>query len=244
MIARNPSLTEQVMLHLKDRIVRGEFGDGRIPAETELAGELGVSRTTVRDALSRLEHEGVVVRKQGAGTFVNQAGLQITPRLEEMWSYEDVLRDHGYTPSVEVLRLEREPATGDVAAALGIAAGDEVLVIEKLFREDAEPVVLTLNRIPAAYVGTPRPRLRDARAPIYRFLAEHSGRHLAYYLSDIVPVVLDGGLAAVLGVAAGTAAISFEETGFDHDDRPVVRAVSFFRDDLLRFRLIRRKAGA
>ena len=118
MIARSPSLTEQVMTHLKDRIVRGDFPDGLIPAENELAADLGVSRTTVRDALSRLEHEGVVVRKQGAGTFVNAAGLQITSRLEEIWSYEDVLRDHGYTPSVEVLRLEREPAGPDVASVL------------------------------------------------------------------------------------------------------------------------------
>lgn len=240
MIARSPSLTEQVMTHLKNRIVRGEFPDGRIPAETELAADLGVSRTTVRDALSRLEHEGVVVRKQGAGTFVNAAGLQITSRLEEIWSYEDVLRDHGYTPSVEVLRLEREPA-GTAAAALGIDAMDEVLVVEKLFREDDEPVVLTVNMIPAALAGTPK--RRDARAPIYQFLAEHSGRQLAYYLSDIVPVVLEGERAVTLGVASGTPAISFEETGFDTEDRPVLRAASFFRDDLLRFRLIRRKAG-
>ena len=240
MIARSPSLTEQVMTHLKDRIVRGDFPDGRIPAETELAADLGVSRTTVRDALSRLEHEGVVVRKQGAGTFVNAAGLQITSRLEEIWSYEDVLRDHGYTPSVEVLRLEREPAGPDVASVLGLAEGDEVLVVEKLFRENDEPVVLTENMIPGTLAGSPK--RRDARAPIYRFLADQSGRQLAYYLSDIVPVALQGERAATLGVAPGTPAISFEETGYDTEDRPVLRAASFFRDDLLRFRLIRRKA--
>ena len=67
--------------------------------------DLGVSRTTIRDALSRLEHEGSIYRKQGAGTFVNEPGLQIKSRLEEMWSYEEVLRDHGYTPSVRVGEL-------------------------------------------------------------------------------------------------------------------------------------------
>ena len=71
MIARSPSLTDQVKAHIKERIVRGEFEAGRIPPETELASELGVSRTTVRDALSRLENEGSIYRKQGAGTFVN-----------------------------------------------------------------------------------------------------------------------------------------------------------------------------
>ncbi len=194
----------------------------------------------MRDALSRLEHEGVVLRKQGAGTFVNAAGLQITSRLEEIWSYEDVLRDHGYTPSVDVLRFEREVAGAETAAALGIGADDQVVIIEKLFREDEEPVVLTVNSIPAAAVRTSK--RSDAKEPIYEFLVEHCGKHLTYYLSDIVPVVLDGDRAATLGVAPGTAALSFQEIGFDQDDTPVVKAASFFRDDLLRFRLIRRRA--
>jgi GntR family transcriptional regulator len=238
-IARSPSLTEQVMSHLRARILEGEFADGRIPAETELAADLGVSRTTVRDALSRLEHERVIVRKQGAGTFVNAAGLQITSRLEDMWSYEDVLRDHGFTPSVDVLRMDVESADEDTSTSLALQPGAEVIVIEKLFREDAQPVALTINRIPASFVGLVEKA--DAGAPIYRFLADHCGRHLAYYLSDIVPVALDPAAAGALGVVEGTAAISFEEIGFDQDDHPVLSARSYFRDDLLRFRLIRRK---
>ena len=70
MITRNPSLTDQVKAHIKERIVNDGFENGRIPPETELASDLGVSRTTVRDALSRLEHEGTIYRRQGAGTQV------------------------------------------------------------------------------------------------------------------------------------------------------------------------------
>ena len=111
MITRSPSLTDQVKAHLKERIVSGAFEEGRIPSETELATELGVSRTTIRDALSRLENEGSIYRKQGAGTFVNEPGLQIKSRLEEMWSYEEVLRDHGYTPSIRVVAITSEAAS-------------------------------------------------------------------------------------------------------------------------------------
>ena len=108
MITRNPSLTDQVKAHIKEQIVNDEFEDGRIPPEAALAEDLGVSRTTIRDALGKLEHEGAIFRKQGAGTFVNEAGLQIRSRLEEIWPYEQMLEDNGYTPSVEVLadRLE------------------------------------------------------------------------------------------------------------------------------------------
>ena len=243
MITRNPSLTEQVKAHLKERIVGGAFEAGRIPSETELATDLGVSRTTIRDALSRLEHEGSIYRKQGAGTFVNEPGLQIKSRLEEMWSYEDVLRDHGYRPSVRVGEIRTKPADDQVAVELKIDSGEPVVVIEKLFLENDLPVVLTTNRIPERLVSVPI-RPVDGKKPLYELLEDHCERFLSYYLSEIVPVALGSREAGQLDVARRTPSISFEEVGYDQDNEPVVKATSFFRDDLLRFRLIRRKVGA
>lgn len=241
MIGRNPSLTDQVKANLKERILKGDFEHGKIPSENELAAELGVSRTTVRDALSRLEHEGAIFRRQGAGTFVNEPGLQIKSRLEEIWSYEGVLRDHGYTPTVKLLSVDLATADEDQAADLELDDGDELVVMEKLFMEDSKPVVFTINRIPSRYVN--EPATMDCDEPVYRFLEAHGERHLSYYVSEIVPVALTPEIAGHLDVTPGTAAVSFEEIGYDQDNTPVVRATSFFRDDLLRFRLIRRSAG-
>lgn len=243
MITRNPSLTEQVKAHLKERIVGGGFEAGRIPSETELATDLGVSRTTIRDALSRLEQEGSIYRKQGAGTFVNEPGLQIKSRLEEIWSYEEVLRDHGYTPSVRVGEIRTERADDQAAVELKIGTGEPVVVIEKLFLENDLPVILTTNRIPERLVSV-RIRAVDGKKPLYELLEDHCGRILSYYLSEIVPVALGNYQAGQLNVARRTPSISFEEVGYDQDNEPVVKATSFFRDDLLRFRLIRRKVGA
>ena len=242
LIDRSPSLTDQVKTHLKERIVDGEFEEGRIPSETELATELGVSRTTVRGALAILEQEGAIYRKQGAGTFVNEPGLQIKSRLEEMWSYEQVLEDHGYTPSVRVLSVETKPAEPAVAEDLAIVTGEPILAIEKLLLENDDPVVLTCNRIPTELLTAEVTSQHEA--PLFAFLEKHTDRHLAYYISEIVPVALADHEAGLLGVTTGTAAVSFEEIGFDNDNHPVVRSTSYFRDDLLRFRLIRRKTGA
>ncbi len=240
MIKRNPSLTDQTKSFIKDRILNDEFEDGRIPSETILADELQVSRTTIRDALSRLENEGAIFRKQGAGTFVNKPGLQIKSRLEEIWSYEDVIRAHGYIPSTQILSLQTEPAGSEVAAALEIGVDDEILVVKKLFLADDQPVIFADNRISTDLFEKPY-TAQDFRTPVYQFLEGNGRNHLAYYLSEIVPIIAEPELATTLHIKPNTALISFSEIGYDADNKPIIKSTSCFRDDLIRLRLIRRQ---
>lgn len=241
MLQRKPSLTDQAKAHIKQRILDGDFEGERIPSETELANELGVSRTTIRDALSRLEIEGVIYRRQGSGTYVNQPGLQIKTRLEEIWSYETVLEAHGYTPSTKILAVQTEEAGAEVAGELKIAVGDALVSVAKLFLEDAEPVILTINKIPAALL-TRSYRREDWRAPVYEFLASYGPQRLLYYVSEIVPTVASPTVAEALQIGTDTPLLSFSEVGYNEENEPIIKTCSYFRDDLLRLRLIRRKA--
>ncbi|MCL4805463.1 MAG: GntR family transcriptional regulator [Anaerolineae bacterium] len=246
MLKRAPSLTDQVKSHIKDLIIQGQFPDGRIPAEMELAELLGVSRTTVRDALSRLEMEGTVSRRQGAGTFVNGPVLQIHSRLEEIWSYEAVLRAHGLTPSTRVLEA-RILTAGDaeladtIVADLGLEPGEQILFTSKLFLENDLPVILAHNYLPMRVIPEPY-QPEDQALPIYDFIETFGRQRLAYYLSDFIPVSADAAVAETLQIPIGTALLAFDETGHNDDNEPILRAFSFFRDDLLRFRILRRRA--
>ena len=122
MITRNPSLTDQVKAHIKEQIVNDEFEDGRIPPEATLAEDLGVSRTTIRDALGKLEHEGAIYRKQGAGHLCQRAqGLQIKiPARGDL-----VVRAGARGPRLHAVCEDphrRDPARErDTAEALGLA---------------------------------------------------------------------------------------------------------------------------
>ncbi len=242
MLKRSPSLTEQAKSYIKRQILNNQFEDGRIPSETDLANELGVSRTTIRDALSRLELEGTIYRKQGAGTFVNLAGLQIRTRLEEIWAYETMLQAHGYTPSNRIIKVEEEPAPDRISRDLNLGPEDKVLVVHKLFLADEQPVILSINHIPATIINSPYEE-EDFHLPIYRFLSEFCQQYLAYYLSEIIPLDGPAWLVDTLHLPhQKTALLSFDEVGYNQDNQPIIKAVSYFRDDLLRFRLIRRQA--
>jgi GntR family transcriptional regulator len=242
MIQRPPSLTEQVKTLLKQRINDLASDDGRIPSENDLANRLGVSRTTIRDALSRLELEGIIYRKQGAGTFINEASLQIKSRLEEIWDYEAMLEAHGYASATQILDVKEEAITEEIAADLNLPSNEKILVVQKLFLADERPVILGVNCIPTRLISRTW-TLDDFQLPIYQFLAEFCEQNLAHYVSDIIPLIPHTGLMNLLDLPEQkTAIISFDEIGYNIENRPVVRATSYFRDDLLRLRIIRREA--
>jgi GntR family transcriptional regulator len=239
MLKRSPSLTDQAKTHIKELILDGKFEDGRIPSESDLATELGVSRTTIRDALSRLEIEGTVYRKQGAGTFVNRPGLQIKSRLDEIWSYEAVLEAHGYQPFVKLLDVRKERPSEGIQEILGLDPDDEVTIIEKLFSEDSDPVIYTQNQIPSRII----PQELDEEQltlPVYDLIEVCCQQSLNYYLSEVVPIVADEELSRLLKVKINTPMLTLEETGYNDENEPVLWARSIFRDDLVRFRMIRR----
>lgn len=240
MLKRSPSLTEQAKSYIKQRILNEGFEAGRIPSETDLANELGVSRTTIRDALSRLELEGVIYRKQGAGTFVNEAGLQLKTRLEEIWAYEAMLEAHGYSPSTRIISIEQQLAPASIAQDLNLSADTPIVTIQKLFLADEQPVILTINHLPVELITSPYTRA-DFNLPMYQFLPEFCQQHLAYYLSEIVPLNASAELAETLHIHPDRALLCFDEIGYNQDNLPILKAYSYFRDDLLRLRLIRRE---
>lgn len=241
MFKRTPSLTEQIKAHLRQRILNAEFADGRIPPEMELASEFNVSRSTIRDALSRLETEGVIFRKQGAGTFVNVTGLQVKVRLDEIWGYEAMLKAHGYNPSTEVVRVEPQAPTAVMMSELNLTADDTVILIEKRFFANEQPVILTHNYLPAKIFTAPYSQ-EDFRLPLYEFLPSFCHQDLAYFFSEIVPYIAPDYVAMQLQLPPEkTALLAFEEIGFNQQNEPLLKSYSYFRDDVFRLRLIRRQ---
>jgi len=243
LLQRSPSLVEQVKTYLKQRISNAEFEDGRIPSELDLAGELKVSRNTVRDALSRLEMEGVIYRRQGAGTFVNNAHRLVKTRLEAIVPYKTLIQEHGYRPAITLISAQEQAVAPEVTEPFNLPPDQKMLVIQKLFLADDQPVIFTQTSIPTSLIAQPYTN-PDLRLPPYRFLPKICQQPLAYFLTDIVPLIAPPDLANRLALPQPqTALLSFEEMGYNQDNEPVIKAISYFRDDLLRLRLIRRQAS-
>ncbi|GGL15835.1 GntR family transcriptional regulator [Mangrovihabitans endophyticus] len=137
----------QVATRLQELIEKGEIGVGsRIENEVDLAERLGVSRPTTRRAIQYLVERGMLVRKRGVGTSVVHPKVR---RPVELSSLYDDLRAADRTPRTEVLDLRTIAAPPEVAAALEIEPGGEIVWFERLRYAGGEPLALMHNAVPA-----------------------------------------------------------------------------------------------
>src|SRR5712691_11289906 len=124
---------------LRARIAAGEFQEGdRLPSETELAREFKTTRVTVRQALTRLVFEGLIVRQTGRGTFVAPARVESTVETSIQQSFEEQMESKGSKVTFRILGFEPTPALPAVAKSLGVAAGEAVYRLERLRFVDGE----------------------------------------------------------------------------------------------------------
>jgi GntR family transcriptional regulator len=136
---------------LTEAIATGELAPGtRLPPERELAGALGVSRMTVRQALGELEREGRLRRVVGraGGTFVSEPATPAAGRGTGSFSAE--LRRQGGASSVEPVSALVEPAGRRVAGALGLKRNDRVVVITRLRLAAGKPLAVERSSLPAS----------------------------------------------------------------------------------------------
>lgn len=110
----------------------------RVPSESELVNELGVSRMTINRALRELTSEGFLIRMQGVGTFVAEAKVY-TPMLE-VHNIADEIAERGHRHSSKILLCEARPANGDQAMQLGITRGQEMFYSQIVHYENDLPV--------------------------------------------------------------------------------------------------------
>jgi GntR family transcriptional regulator len=137
----------QIAENLKRAIESGAIRPGeRLDNEVQLSERLNVSRPTVRQAIQRLTHEGLVIRQRGVGTVVLNRRIQRRLALSSL--YED-LRASGREPATSVLSVRSVPADEDTAAALGVSPGWLVTRIERLREADGHPLAVMRNYLPA-----------------------------------------------------------------------------------------------
>jgi GntR family transcriptional regulator len=236
---RTRPLVDQARDSLLRAIREDRFPEGRLPPEAQLADQLGVSRGTLRAALSDCSAEGLVSRRRRHGTYVNKHVLRSSMQLNRLIPFARLVEQSGYEATTDPRRHHTVPASESEAAELEIAAGDEVLKVFRLLRADGQPVISITDVVPVARLIVPLGRLRAAETT-FEFLELNAGTVVDYATSEIVPLVATADQPAGLGMPAGTPYIQLHEVVFDESHERVALSVVCVVDRLVRLSLLRR----
>ncbi len=157
----------QIEVVLRDEVGAGRYPEGTpLPTEDALVRRFGVSRITVRRAMERLVQDGLIHRVPGRGTFVNAVPpreFRIERNPADLMGFEEDIRRLGFVPETRVLRREWLSPPADVAEALGIAPGTEVLRLYRRGTIGSRPLWIEDRYIVRAVAS--RLRSRDLTVP-------------------------------------------------------------------------------
>lgn len=185
------ALYQQIARHIEDEIASGGHAPfDRLETEHALMARFGVSRITVRLAVDDLVRKGLVLRKQGKGTFVT--GPPVRHDLHELRGFVDVFLSQGRRPETRLLSFEAHEPPPDVERALNLRRGDRPMRLERLYISDGQPVGLA-----EAWLTPEAQRVTKAQAE----------RHSTYdILQDLLGFAMTRADMAIRARIAGTAA--------------------------------------
>jgi GntR family transcriptional regulator len=226
---------------LKELLAQYAPGD-RLPPEPALAADLGISRSTLREALRSFEDRGLVTRQQGRGTFVSPRGPRIAGGLETLESIDTLARRSGIEIGDRGPEILQRPAEPDVARELKVAPGELLTIVSRTRVAGARPVAYMVDYLPAALLALDELRV-GFRGSVLDFLLARGSPILTCADARVVPVAATGDLAHTLEVAPRSPLLLIAETLYSTGTQPVDFSNNYFIPDFVEFRLVRRVAG-
>jgi len=236
----NVPLYFQLVSIIKRYVSAGILAPGDLlPSEAELCANLGISRSTVRQAIGALEDEGLVVRKQGRGTFVAEPKMR--RRNENVYSFTSEITAMGLTPSSTLIEFEIITPPQDIMKMFSISSEKLFYRFTRIRRVDGAPLMLETSFYPQ-YIY---PNLT-------RELAETNSIYSLLYDVGIVPasavdsyeaVRLTHEEAILLGCKTGSAGFFHQRQTMSENGEIFELTQSLIRGDRTKLEVVLQKNG-
>ena len=228
-------LYTQIREMLRARILDGTYQPhAQMPSESEMISGFGVSRITVRQALSDLQNEGLIFRIHGKGTFVSKPkAFQDLGRLQ---GFGEAMRPMGYETYAKVVSLRTVKPVPAVLDKLHLPKTAKVTELKRLRFLNREPISLDVTYVSAA-IGARLGREDLATRDVFVILENDLGMSLGHADLQIGSALADESLASLLRVEEGSPVLVIERTTHTSDGQPVDYEHLYYRGDAFQYKV-------
>lgn len=223
-------------------LISGTPAGDRLPSEPQLAKKLGVSRATLREAMRTFETQGLIRRRQGAGTFVVGQVPVLDSGLEVLESLETMAQRLGLAVTVSDMHVERVYADQELAEGLRLPLASRLVSIRRVVRADGRPVAYLVDTLPEDFLA-PEDLPRNFNGSVLDYLLAR-GTPLTTSRAAISATGATADVARVLEIQRDDVLLKFTSQLYVSDGSVVDYTVSNFIPGYFNFHVIRRVGNA
>jgi GntR family transcriptional regulator len=241
---RHATLTDQTVQAIQEAIKQGKFPPGsQLPPEMELLQMMGISRTTLREALRILEEQRFIRKRRGLGTFVMEHA--IVKDMSQNFGITEMISQAGYTAGTRDFNIRVEKPSNTVSEKLGIPVDSSMTVlIERVRTANQTPVVWTRDIMPQAYLGSWMPTIKELnQRSLYECLEEYANIRIVSGMASFSPVQANREIAEKLSIQRNDLLLLIDQVDSDQNQRPVLYSAEYHLTDKFNF-IIHRKGPA
>jgi GntR family transcriptional regulator len=238
------TLTEKIEEELLRRLMYGEYRfDRRLPPETEIAEDLGVSRNVVRSAMSALEREGYVSHKRGVGTIINHHVLEIRTRMDLANEYQNIIESAGYKPDCAYFQTEEVPCDEETGQRLHIKPGKTVLCVSRMMTANGAPAIFGRDYFDPALLGDSGldTKLVEERASTFTMLAKADNPEAFMAVADVSAIAADEALCGLCGLKSGAPILLIQAVHYTFKGKRLFFSREYYINSLIRQTVVRKK---
>lgn len=229
---------QRLQVELANLIAEAKPGD-RLPAEPELAKQMGVSRATLREAMRTFEGQGLVRRRQGVGTFVVGQMKVIESGLEVLESIETLARRIALPVSMGAIFVNEIKASYDEGDAMHISEGTPLVKVARVINAEGRPVAYLTDILPRNILS--ENELKEGfTGSVLDLMLKKGSLRLSKSFTDIQAVSASAEIAKKLEIQRGDVLLLFIARLYDENGVVVDYSSSYFLPGYFRFHVVRR----